>query len=177
MSHGFFRQSQKHTQWTVSNERNPQFSTGIQQPKLFDFKGEGAVFELDGVDVVDFTGSTKCIGGYFGEPDILDFAFAEGLMGISKGLRRSRRVAYFFSSTMASIVFSMGVFLSTRWLLQLLVWSKEGPALGPTNRRGRCSPPQASSMTLHKPLCSTLAKNRSPASHLLLPEPCWRTWW
>lgn len=41
----------------------------------FDVEAEGGVFDLEGIYVVDFGGSTESFGGDFAEAYVADFAF------------------------------------------------------------------------------------------------------
>ncbi len=60
----------------VGDRGDTELAAGFQQVDLrvFDVHGEGGVLDLDGGDVVDFTGAAEGGGGDFRETKIFDFA-------------------------------------------------------------------------------------------------------
>lgn len=81
--------------------------------RVFDVYGKWGVFDLHGVDVMDFTGAAERLARDFAKTEVLNLALAREELAATI-FHRVGGNTNFFNSTIASTVFSIGVSWSTR---------------------------------------------------------------
>ena len=104
------------TEGTVSYNRNPKFSTCIEEPNvgILNIERKWAVLNLHRGDMVNRTRTTKCLGGHLAQTEVFNLALSSLISSnaIKNRIRLATQQTHFLNSAIACTVSSIGVVLS-----------------------------------------------------------------